>query len=182
MDTTRKLELTLCGMLPYKLQLYTSQNFHPNTKERPLIKGATVTLTGDLYADIENKTYGENTFKPLLHSLDKLTEPILDGGLIPIVELAKETAWFETNEETQVEYDSDDFDTWCNVYDNSGDKVLWTINFNHTTDCFVQMIPDTPNISYQKECWEFLKKHHFNLYDLPKESYIEKSEVNQNKI
>ena len=78
MNNERKLELTLCGMLPYGLKCkFTTDEVY--------------TLIGIVNKDLWLKelTYPADSFscKPLLHSLDELTEPILEGGLIPINEL-----------------------------------------------------------------------------------------------
>jgi len=101
----------------------------------------------------------------LLHSLDKLTEPILENGLIPIVELAKicdgdfkdwkvkggiclhENLYFKYHKEAQ------SFSYWCEY---NGQQF----------------------VKNQNKLFEWLKEWHFNLYDLPKELFIEKSTQN----
>ena len=70
--------------LPYKAQVFTTQNFHPNSKEKPLIKRATATLTGDLFADIENGVYGGNPFKLMLNPLSNLINGILEDFKITL--------------------------------------------------------------------------------------------------
>lgn len=78
LQTAVKSSVYLSLYLPYKAQLFTTQNFRPNAKEKPLIKGAKATLTGDLYADIENQTYGSNPFRLILKPLNLLIDNILD--------------------------------------------------------------------------------------------------------
>jgi len=141
MTNDRKLELTLCGMLPYGLQF---QHFDENYEETLICKvvewrGDEVTLSNgerDLYVSVKDTA-------PLLHSLDKLTEPILEGGLIPIV-VIRELIMNKGN------YSS---------YDISWMKVKFDIELLPFYIC------------------EKLKEWHFNIYDLPKKMYIEKSEI-----
>jgi len=78
--TTVTSSVYLSLYLPYKAQVFTTQNFHPNSKEKPLIKRATATLTGDLFADIENGVYGGNPFKLMLNPLSNLINGILEDG------------------------------------------------------------------------------------------------------
>jgi len=81
MENTRKLELTLCGMLPYGLKAKCIDDELANGWDSmsQYKKGYIFEIDNeDLNCDISKH------YKPLLHSLDKLTEPILDGGLVPI--------------------------------------------------------------------------------------------------
>lgn len=174
MDNNKKLELTLCGMLPYglKMQLcddkredFDDEYFYDSEKFK---FGAEWELVGYNYTDDLNIPLGEGQLKgmllrndmtyvnfkhyvlPKLHSLDKLTEPILDGGLIPIVELAKIS---DLNNDThELRYENNLFV----LYNKDG---YYQINDNNFY--FI----------------EKLKEWHFNIYDLPKEMYIEKSKV-----
>jgi hypothetical protein len=71
----------LAQYLPYKMQLKCSGIFRPNQREKPLIQGADATLTGDLYADIENKTYDAvGSFKPMLRPLTDVFKNIEHDG------------------------------------------------------------------------------------------------------
>lgn len=63
--------------LPYGLKMEYPNGFIPNRKERTGISGIGL-LTGDLYADIENETFGEEAvFKPILRPLSELTREIV---------------------------------------------------------------------------------------------------------
>lgn len=111
-------------------------------------------------------------FKPLLHSIDKLTQPILESGLIPIVELAK---MFYPNFELK------------KVYSNATayicDEFLGFFGYNYKIQSFVcKKYTSMANNGEMKdvsinqiELFEKLKEWHFNIYDLPEEMYIEKS-------
>lgn len=188
MDNQKKLELTLCGMLPYKLQLHTDYNFRPNSKEKPLIKGAKATLTGDLYADIENKTFGKNPFKPLLHSIDKLTKEIEHNGekFFPLEVIGK----IIDKDYTLLHFDGEDviigkdinprcghpYDCDCTEYTHD----LFYKDFNFYSTIYQDGNPNNiigEDVFESYLLIEKLKEWHFNIYDLPKEMYIEKSEV-----
>ncbi len=70
----KKLPEVLHYYLPYKLQLKSSNIFMAKSKEIPLIKGSDATLTADLFADIQNKTFDSiGHFKPFLIPLSSLT-------------------------------------------------------------------------------------------------------------
>lgn len=71
------------------LVLQSPYGFRPNGKESTGIFRL-VYLTGDLYADIENKTFPEE-FIPVCRPLSDLTKPIKHKGeeFVPIVKLAK---------------------------------------------------------------------------------------------
>ena len=72
--------------------------WHPNKNEKPKTKECDATLTPDLFADIYNGTFDSMAeFIPILHPISDLTKPVLAGGEIPIVELAKigETQHFD---------------------------------------------------------------------------------------
>ena len=76
--------------LPFDLKIKTPNGYRPNRKESTGVSGIAY-LTGDLYADLENKTFPVNKFKPILFSLEDLTKPITIGGetFVPIDELNK---------------------------------------------------------------------------------------------
>ncbi|MGJ7024959.1 hypothetical protein [Petrimonas sulfuriphila] len=83
----------ISASLPYKLKMKSPYGFRPNWKESTGIVRV-VNLTGDLYADIENRTFTDD-FIPIVRPLSNLTKEIVqadynDGKpFIPIVELAK---------------------------------------------------------------------------------------------
>jgi hypothetical protein len=113
MENNKKLELTLFNMKPYGLKAMLTQDVFEEFSdvetddfETKFKEGAIWEYCGYCDKDLmlpcgqgevegwilrQGYCYATiNKFcKPLLHSLDKLTEPILDGDLIPIVELAK---------------------------------------------------------------------------------------------
>lgn len=67
-----KLELKhLAPYLPYKLKMKCPQRFRPNYKESTGVYGV-VYLTGDLYADIENNTFNEAVFLPILKPMEEV--------------------------------------------------------------------------------------------------------------
>lgn len=159
MNNQKKLELTLCGMLPYGLKIYI-ENLRPNK----------ITLLNGVQSDkiIMHSLVKEGYFKvkineskPLLHSLDKLTEPILDGGLIPIVELAKMV---------KKEYE------WAVLRNNVCSCTFYSFTYRYNS--FYLKDSSYRLVMGQLELFEKLKEWHFNIYDLPKKMYIEKSESN----
>ncbi len=95
MENPKKLELTLCGMLPYGLKAECLEadgwNEDSSVKIRTKIRTVfDVKLKWGIITDKKGIMGNKfKDFKPLLHSMDKLTEPILENGLIPIVELYK---------------------------------------------------------------------------------------------
>jgi len=137
MTNERKLELTLCGLVPHKAKCsYTlSDVIKLSSEQKDEIRES------DLTAD--NLRFNILYSKPLLHSLDKLTEPILEGGFIP------------------VELILNDWNTMVLSGEEYKEK-------------------DLPKNPAYMENWivECLKEWHFNIYDLPKEMYIEKSTLN----
>lgn len=116
---------------------------------------------------------------PILHSLNKLTEPVLDGGKVPIVELAKKTCPFDTSQNSDFEYEAETFydfggvDCWCNILING--RVVWCIEYRAISNSFHQLVEEAPKLSYQQESFDFLKSNHFNIENLPEGTYIEKS-------
>jgi len=174
MTNELKLELTLCEMLPYGLNI----NF--DNKINGVLVGYDSTNLFDLKVleEFDNnttiyKSWCINDTKPLLHSLDKLTEPIIEGGLIPIFELAKLAIGKECKlkdvyvEESGVIYT---VDLNC--------KSHTIIKFHYATDCnsfYLTRNGKSSFVNNQLELFEKLKEWHFNLNDLPSEMYIEKS-------
>lgn len=69
----------LASYLPFKLKMKSPHGFRPNAKESTGEPGI-VYLTGDLYADIENKTFNSKYFKPILFPLSALTKEITVNG------------------------------------------------------------------------------------------------------
>jgi len=110
--------------------------------------------------------------KLLLHSTSKLTEPILEGGKVPIVELFKicmkdkqvPDAFFynyvASNIENGANLEIEDFVFGYDFTDSSfvlglGDKILTVFN--------------------QLELFNFMFENHFNLFNLSEEYFTEKS-------
>lgn len=194
MENKDKILLTFSNMLQYQLQLHTTQNFHPNSKAKPLLKGATATLTGDLYADIENQTFGSNPFRPALHSMEKLIEQVLPGGLIPIVELYKirtqhltdsiDKYYLGENQTAVLKLEgntmpNEDF-AYCHFFeiDFDNDNVMFSLateRYKIGVEGIWQ--EDFGFIGNEFAMLEKLKEWHFNIFNLPKSSYIEKSEL-----
>ncbi len=164
----RRLELTLCGMLPYDLKgSFLVSDVVPEAKYELRDKSLKAT----------NLDFFMKYAKPHLHSLDKLTEPILPNGEIPIVELAKIASLFDTSEFT-FEVGTDELGFWCNILKNGCvkdcmlfDGRLFMNNYEMTN---LISYSDIPN---QLELFEKLKEWHFNIYNLDKDQYLEKSEV-----
>lgn len=63
------------GYLGTGLKMKSPNGFRPNGKESTGNPGE-VYLTGDLYADIENKTFKGEIFKPMLYPLPMLTQEV----------------------------------------------------------------------------------------------------------
>jgi len=83
-----KLELTLCNLLPYKLMISCHDVTDIDYDDEWITEVVEVDLRHKAIVDIDGNDWNFNV-KPILHSLSKLTEPILKNGGIPIVELAK---------------------------------------------------------------------------------------------
>lgn len=159
MENKQKLERTLCGMLPYWLQIKTGNSIRTMVSQMP---NEYFSNGGSTNKEIAiNNVLNRFGHLPLLHSMDKLTKPILEGGLIPIVELAK-MSWANIDWEVGKDCAKNEVHG-CHFIlhklDSSfscGDGKHWAVN-------------------NQLELFEKLKEWHFNLYGLPKEQYIEKS-------
>ncbi len=82
-----KKEEFLAISLGKELILQSPYGFRPNGKESTGVFRL-IYLTGDLYADIENKTFPEE-FIPILHPLSDLTKEIEHNGekFVPIVKI-----------------------------------------------------------------------------------------------
>lgn len=156
MTNEKKLELTLCGMFSYKLKIECDNTIWTLDKlDRPYKTNDKLFLNiGCRYDEkgfpLTQKSFisGKYEFKPLLHSLHKLTENILD----------EENDYF--------------YQLNCDLCE------ILEIN---SCEYFVKsLISDSKYvISTRKmiEALEWLKEHHFNIYNLPSEMYIEKSTV-----
>lgn len=171
MDNQKKLELTLCGMFSYKLKIQCDNTIWTLDKlDRPYKTNDKLFLNiGCRYDEkgfpLTQKSFisEKHEFKPLLHSLEKLTEPILEGGLIPIVELLK------------IIHPKEDYTSKYGLISVSevGHPCAWyTYSANFSLTIWLNDLEKTPFWIIEK-----LKEWHFNIYDLPKEMYIEKSEV-----
>lgn len=174
MEKKRKLELTLAALLPYNLEFYDS-----NIKEKSvLFKIDYNENTHSCFSEDKTEVYDSDgyDFKPLLHSMDKLTEPILEGGLIPIVELAKINDFDLTIQDYKLRNVGSV--SGIKYFDGNQDVVF---TYSTETNSFVFNTLENPKEIFftnsQLQLFEKLKEWHFNIYDLPKEMYIEKSEI-----
>lgn len=83
----------ISASLPYKLKMKSPYGFRPNWKESTGIVRV-VNLTGDLYADIENRTFTDD-FIPIVRPLSNLTKEIVQADynngepFVPLVDLAE---------------------------------------------------------------------------------------------
>lgn len=134
----------LSAYLPYKLKLKTPYGFRPNGKESTGISRVAY-LTGDLYADLENKTFEINEFKPILFPLEDLTKPITIGGKTFKVE--------------------DEIFAMCNVGLSSNAKKYWKENF-------IENIKNTPYTQLSYEVVQKLLEWKFNVFNLPEDEYV----------
>jgi len=85
------MKLELKHYLNTDLKMKSPQGFRPNVKESTGILGI-VYLTADLYADIENNTFNENKFIPILRPLSYITKEIEVNG-----EKFVPSKWFKEN-------------------------------------------------------------------------------------
>lgn len=168
MTNERKLELTLCGMLPYGLWVYDSLN--------QIVKVIGVKNQTYFIENGNNYAYADiRDCKPRLYSLDKLTEPIIEGGLIPIVWLAK----YVDNGHNQRDSKVKKIGNIVRVYTDNVDDVADVCFYFHNKELLsVKLLSDNICFSTTQIIIEKLKEWHFNIYDLPSDMYIEKSTVN----
>jgi len=209
MENNRKLELTLCGMLPYGLKIQLCDDKREDFEDEDWYDadkfkfGAEWELVGYNFTKDLNIPLGEGelegmllksdmtycNFKhyvlPKLHSMDKLTEPILENSLIPIVELAKMIyPQFDSYFDIQkFPLGDNDFGYYVvREYLNGTESFtlsngFFQFNRQYVND-FKKEIDFDLAVRNQLELFEKLKEWHFNIYDLPKEMYIEKSTLN----
>jgi len=156
-----KLELTLCNLLPYGLMVkLKTDNQSYLLKGVEYVRGE-LSLTAISSICVEAKI---TDWKPYLFSLSKLTEPVLENGEIPIVELAKMAGYSEFD-------DSEDISKLEN-------KQVHSINrdwFAYDNGFIGGNEYGTIGCKDQLLLFEKLKEWHFNIYDLPIGEYIEKS-------
>jgi len=150
MDNNKKLELTLCGCLPYGLKIYdvVAQNVF-DAKEF-ITSHNQVFEFG--FSNNLNQLINDQKLKPLLHSLEKLTEPILDGGLIPIVELAKMSCPYNTLDITDIEYDFEPFS--FNEQEHYWVNLLYKGSVEHSITYYPQQRHFECNISENRKFLE----------------------------
>lgn len=156
MEKNKKLELTLCSMFPYCIEVmhteFSDEGAYTKKQKVTAIYNDCVGFESSCDYYFDDPQDNECEIKPLLHSLDKLTEPILEGGLIPFDVLRL---------------------NYPKVMEDFGFALVkegfWSIRKNAPVE--IQFIPFG--------IIEKLKEYHFNIYDLPKDMYIEKSEVKQ---
>jgi hypothetical protein len=142
METNRKLELTLCNLLPYGLKgmrkdggdaLYTLSAVYD--------KGSFTWRPDD---------FGDSTMMPmllLLHSMGKLIDNVLDD---------ENDYFYQLNLEL------------CDILNSP--------SCEHFVKAFIDKKYYALDINIMIEVAEWLKANHFNIFNLPKEQYLEKSE------
>jgi len=161
-----RLELTLCNLLPYSL-------IGKSERGSRFILGYSSNMRGTGLESRSIDTFLNEKYKPIVHSLSKLTEPILENGEIPIVELFKiafpdfeKYDLFKTKgvviRKHLVGYLEFEFDAERSCFKSThyNDKIVVIGYFG------------VPN---QLQLFEKLKEWHFNIYDLPIGEFIEKS-------
>jgi hypothetical protein len=135
MSNERKLELTLFGMMPHKVTVQWMSQI--DTLQRQIL------TMGNYYYNVVT-----NQAKPELHSIEKLSENILDD---------ENDYFYQLNLEL------------CDILS--------------VTDCsyFLKSISENKYYAVSANVMftaiEWFKENHFNIYLLPKDMYIEKSEV-----
>lgn len=102
--------------------------------------------------------------KPALHSMNRLTLP-LENGQIPLIELAKicrPSVYWSGTEKYRAIGHSPVCDRYEFYYSDGSFYIIQEPNG----------FRDVPN---QIQLFDYLRKNHFNLYNLPESEYIEKS-------
>jgi len=176
MTNEKKLDLTLFTMLKYQLE-YECKN-ETMYWGYPYLKRLGFRFVVDLFdtpkhlflrsvSDDWNwiKQLNYNA-KPRLHSMENIIKPILKDGLIPIIELAK---MFHKSKEYKVTH-----------YNNiTSDEKRYSVNccVENDNSRYMYFQINTDVLNESAKIVEQLKEWHFNIYDLPKEMYIEKSEA-----
>lgn len=145
MENNKKLELTLCGMLPYGLK--AENCFKEIAEVKGIEKGTQLQWMFEKNTNI--LIAYDYECKPVLHSLRKLTENILD--------------------------DENDYFYGLN-YDLC--DILGVSDCENFVNAIIENKKYVVAINTSIEAIEWLKKNHFNLYGLPKDMYIEKSTLN----
>lgn len=161
MEEKRKLELTLCNLLPYGLknELGKITGFNINPRY-----GIDVNFEYDeVVNNVRYSTVPIERHKLLLHSLENITQQQYNE----ILEI--ETEYFEEGKvfwQTFNPYGTVDHSFWISsIESEEGEGFL----FEHYEIDGTQSIDV---LNYKK--FEKLKKLHFNVYNLSPESYIEK--------
>jgi len=118
-------------------------------------------------------------WKPLLLPMSALTEP-LEDGTIPIVELARIATNFVFGnllDFTKAELFSELDSSGLVVYYESKERVSFTADFDCTRKDF-SLYSDGNSLNLDKlALFEYLFKHHFNVFDLAPELWIDKRTV-----
>lgn len=162
---------TICYGAPYGLQVQYKN-------------GHIYTINPEHYgSDHTNKTIGINSAikdaenkhaKLLLHSTSKLTEPVLDGGKVPIVELFK--ICMKNNY-----YPKDFFKKEKPIFYIEDDAVnlkigAFIFGYDLLDSSFVLVLEDCNlTVFNQLELFNFMFENHFNLFNLSEEYFTEKS-------
>lgn len=164
MDKQKLLEY-IAPYLPYnvKAQLY----FNGKKQHQVVNSNKTLDLRTVAFY-IEN--YDHIGFKIILHPLSDLNKPCLEGGKIPIVELANmlkpNLGWHMTGDGGHCISSGCDYffyydGCWFNLTDSDGNKQ----SFN------------------QLDCLKFIYKHHFDIHNLIGRGYaIDINTLNSSKV
>lgn len=160
--TNHQLIQTICTLAPHGLQVQykngqilkiNPKNFNYDSKNEEVAIRLAI-------QDVEKRHA-----KLLLHSTSKLTEPILEGGKVPIVELLKikYKGWFERHYDNR--YSETDIEI-CPSYI----KAYVKYHAPHSIEIWLNEIENTPT-------WitNYLIENHFNPFNLSDEYFTEKS-------
>jgi len=149
--------------LPSGLKMKAPYGFRPNGKESTGVSGV-IYLTHNLYADIEEKVFGDIKFIPIARPLSDLTKSITHNGetFVPIVELAKIANVSLKTADGIFEVDNEHFEFGCRLWDN----FFWY----DKKGCFcwiiaTQKMEHKQFVSNQLDLFQKLIEWHFNLME-----------------
>lgn len=167
MDNNKRLRLTLAGMLEYHLLIQSLGC----VKNDPVFILGDSTSGGD-FISISRATKRNDDFKPILFDLEDIIKPILEGGKVPILELVKVSLGFDDFADPEFEFSG----SMVRMTTKKG----WLILSFDMSDCSFVMMSNgkTISVANQLSMFEKLKEWHFNIYQLPKEMYINKKTAN----
>lgn len=174
MEAHLKKELTYCSMLPYDL------------KTKDIEQG----FDGIRTVRYETIKWSIENTLPILFGMENLTKGVLEGGLIPIVELFKEIIKEDLFGDIRTFRYSDHYGAEAKTLKDY-DIIPVTANLmicgntiirskhSHDYNYLGELYKVHPTKIHHFNIIEKLKEWHFNIYDLPSEMYIEKSTLNQ---